>query len=71
MHLPNHPDVLFQLIKALKECGYRWVMVQEHSVQNIDGSNLRDEQKYIPNMLKAQSSNGETISILSLIKTQL
>jgi len=70
MHLPNHPDVLFQLIKALKECGYRWVMVQEHSVQNIDGSNLRDEQKYIPNMLKAQSSNGETISILSLIKTQ-
>ena len=70
MHLPNHPDVLFQLIKALKECGYRWVMVQEHSVQNIDGSNLRDEQKYIPNRLKAQSSNGETISILSLIKTQ-
>ena len=70
MHLPNHPDVLFQLIKALKECGYRWVMVQEHSVQNIDGSNLRDEQKYIPNMLKAQSSNGETISILSIIKTQ-
>ena len=70
MHLPNHPDVLFQLIKALKECGYRWVMVQEHSVQNIDGSNLRDEQKYIPNRLKAQSSNGETISIISLIKTQ-
>ncbi len=70
MHLPNQPDVLFQLIKALKECGYRWVMVQEHSVQNIDGSNLRDEQKYIPNMLKAQNSNGEIISILSLIKTQ-
>jgi len=70
MHLPNHPDVLFQLIKALKECGYRWVMVQEHTVQNIDGSILRDDQKYIPNMLKAQSSNGETISILSLIKTQ-
>ena len=70
MHLPNHPDVLFQLIKALKECGYRWVMVQEHSVQNLDGSSLRDDQKYIPNMLKAQGSNGETISILSLIKTQ-
>ena len=70
MHLPNQPDVLYQLIKALKECGYRWVMVQEHSVQNLDGSSLRDEQKYIPNMLKAQGSNGETISILSLIKTQ-
>ncbi len=70
MHLPNQPDVLFQLIKSLKECGYRWVMVQEHSVQNLDGSSLRDDQKYIPNMLKAQGSNGETISILSLIKTQ-
>ncbi len=70
MHLPNHPDVLFQLIKALKECGYRWLMVQEHSVQNLDGSSLRDEQKYIPNMLQAQGSNGDTISILSLIKTQ-
>ena len=63
-------DVLFQLIKALKECGYRWVMVQEHTVQNLDGSRLRDEQKYIPNMLKAQGTNGDTISILSLIKTQ-
>jgi hypothetical protein len=70
MHLPNHPDVLFQLIKALKECGYRWVMVQEHSVQNLDGSSLRDDQKYIPNMLKAQGSNGDTISITALIKTQ-
>ena len=70
MHLPNHPDVLFKLIKALKESGYRWVMVQEHSVENLDGSSLRDEQKYIPNMLRAKGSNGDTISILSLIKTQ-
>ena len=70
MHLPNHPDVLYKLIRALKECGYHWIMVQEHSVQNLDGSNLRDEQKYIPNMLKAQSFNGDTISILTLIKTQ-
>ena len=70
MHLPNHPDVLFKLLTALKECGYQWVMVQEHSVENQDGSSLRDEQKYIPNLLKARSSNGETISILTLIKTQ-
>ena len=70
MHLPNHPDVLFKLIKALKESGYRWIMVQEHSVENLDGSSLRDEQKYIPNMLRAKGSNGDTISILSLIKTQ-
>ena len=70
MHLPNHPDVLFKLLTALKECGYQWVMVQEHSVENLDGSSLRDDQKYIPNILKAQSSNGDTISIITLIKTQ-
>ncbi len=70
MHLPNQPDVLFKLIKAIKECGFRWLIVQEHSVQNLDGSILRDEQKYIPNCLKAQSSNGDTISIITLIKTQ-
>ncbi len=70
MHLPNHPESLYQLIKAIKECGYRWVMVQEHSVQNLDGSSLRDEQKYIPNILKAKSCNGEILSIITLIKTQ-
>ena len=70
MHLPNHPDVLYKLIKALKESGYRWVMVQEHSVENLDGSSLTDEQKYIPNMLRAKGSNGDTIYIISLIKTQ-
>ncbi len=70
MHLPNHPEILYLLIKALKECGYRWLMVQESSVENLDGSNLRHDQKYIPNMLKAQSSSGDTISILALIKTQ-
>ena len=70
MHLPNHPEVLYQLIRDLNECGYLWLMVQEHSVQNIDGSKLRDEQKYIPNRLEAKSSNGDTASILTLVKTQ-
>ncbi len=70
MHLPNHPDKLFACIKALKECGYRWVMVQEHSVERLDGSPLRQEDKYIPNRLVARNSGGETISITALIKTQ-
>jgi hypothetical protein len=70
MHLPNHPDTLYEFIKALKECGYRWLMVQEHSVENLDGSSLRQEQKYIPNCLVARNSHGETISITALIKTQ-
>ncbi|HEY9668323.1 MAG TPA: glycosyl hydrolase family 57 [Coleofasciculaceae cyanobacterium] len=70
MHLPNHPDTLYEYIKALKECGYRWLMVQEHSVENLDGSWMQQEQKYIPNRLVARNSHGETISITALIKTQ-
>ncbi|MGA7935520.1 MAG: glycosyl hydrolase family 57 [Kovacikia sp.] len=70
MHLPNHPDTLYEYIKALKECGYRWLMVQEHSVERLDGSSLTSDQKYIPNRLVARNSKGETISITALIKTQ-
>ncbi len=70
MHLPNHPDTLFQYIKALKECGYQWLLVQEHSVECFDGSPLPHDQKYIPNQLVARNSNHETISITALIKTQ-
>jgi hypothetical protein len=70
MHMPNHPDTLYQYIKALKECGYRWLLVQEHSVERPDGSGLRQEDKYVPNRLLARNSHGETISITALIKTQ-
>ncbi|NDJ16967.1 glycosyl hydrolase family 57 [Myxacorys almedinensis] len=70
MHLPNHPDTLFEYVKALKECGYRWLMVQEHSVERLDGSSLHHEQKYIPNRLVARNSNGEAIAITTLVKTQ-
>lgn len=70
MHLPNNPDTLFEYIKALKECGYRWLLVQEHSVEQLDGSSLNHDDKYVPNRLVARNSHGETISIIALIKTQ-
>ena len=70
MHLPNNPDTLYEYIKALKECGYRWLLVQEHSVTRIDGSPLHHDDKYLPNRLVARNSHGETISITALIKTQ-
>src|SRR5579883_1245571 len=70
MHLPNHPDTLFEYIKALKECGYRWLMVQEYTVERLDGSGLRHDDKYIPNLLVARNSQGQTISITAIIKTQ-
>ena len=70
MHLPNHPDTLYEYVKALKECGYRWLLVQEDSVERLDGDRLYQDDKYVPNRLVARSSRGEEISITALIKTQ-
>ncbi len=70
MHLPNHPDTLYEYIKALKDCGYQWLLVQEHSVERLDGSGLRHEDKYLPNRLVARNSHGDTVSMTALIKTQ-
>jgi hypothetical protein len=70
MHLPNHPDTLYEYIKALKDCGYRWLLVQEHSVETLEGASLPQAQKYLPNRLVARNSSGQTISITALIKTQ-
>jgi Glycosyl hydrolase family 57 len=70
MHLPNHPDSLYALIKALKECGYEWVMVQEHSVERLDGASLSHGQKYLPNRLIVRNSANQTLEITALIKTQ-
>ncbi len=68
MHLPNHPDVAYQYVKALKECGYQWVMVQEHTVETLEGHPL--EQRHLPHRLVAKNSCGEEVSIIAVIKTQ-
>ncbi|MBL6740523.1 MAG: glycosyl hydrolase family 57 [Synechococcus sp. BS301-5m-G54] len=70
MHLPNHPDTLYEFISALKDCGYRWLLVQEHSVETLSGEPLSQSQKYLPNQLTARNSSGDTVSITALIKTQ-
>lgn len=70
MHLPNHPDTLYEYVKALKQCGYRWLLVQEHSIETLEGTSLPQEQKYLPNRLIARNSHGETIAITVLVKTQ-
>jgi hypothetical protein len=68
MHLPIHPDVCFAYVRALRECGYLWLMVQEHTVENPDGSPLR--QPRLPHRLVARNSEGDTESIPVLVKTQ-
>ncbi|MBD3881281.1 glycosyl hydrolase family 57 [Phormidium tenue FACHB-886] len=68
MHLPNHPDTLYEFVKALKDCGYRWVLVQEHTIESLTGEPLG--YKHVPHQLIARNSHGETIAITALIKTQ-
>ena len=68
MALPNHPDVAYEFVRTLKDCGFRWVMVQEHSVENPDGSGIR--RPHVPHLLVARNSSGETASIIAIIKTQ-
>ncbi|HUI07502.1 MAG TPA: glycosyl hydrolase family 57 [Verrucomicrobiae bacterium] len=68
MHLPNHPDVCFEYVRALRTCGYEWLAVQEHSVEELDGHGLRE--RYLPRRLIARNSKGEETSITAVIKTQ-
>ena len=69
MALPNHPDVAYEFVRTLKDCGFRWVLVQEHSVERVeDGSGIR--QPHVPHRLVARNSKGQTASITALIKTQ-
>lgn len=69
MALPNHPDVAYEFVKTLKDCGYQWVLVQEHSVEQPE-SGWGPERKHIPHQLVCTNSKGETVSIIAIIKTQ-
>ena len=69
MALPNHPDVAYEFVKTLKECGYRWVLVQEHTVEHPeDGGSPR--RPHVPHRLVCTNSEGESASIVAIVKTQ-
>ena len=68
MHIPIHPDVCYEYVKALKECGYEWLMVQEHTIENLDGGSIRNP--HFPHKLVAKNSLGQIQEITVLIKTQ-
>jgi hypothetical protein len=69
MALPNHPDVAFEFVKTLKECGYQWVLVQEHTVERLeDGGAL--QRSHLPHRLVCANSRGETATIIAIVKTQ-
>jgi hypothetical protein len=69
MALPNHPDVFYEFVKTLKDCGYQWVLVQEHTVEHVeDGSGLKYTHR--PHRLVAKNSSGDELVITAIIKTQ-
>lgn len=68
MHLPIHPEVCHAYVKALKECGYEWLMVQEHTIENVDGSGF--DRPAVPHRLVAKNARGEVAEIAVLVKTK-
>jgi len=68
MALPNHPDVAYEFVRTLNDHGYQWVLVQEHTIEQEDGSGIN--RPHIPHRLIARNSGGETQSIIAVIKTQ-
>jgi hypothetical protein len=68
MALPNHPDNCYAFVRTLRECGYRWLLVQEHTVENLTGGTIR--QPHLPHRLIARDSLGRAASIIAIIKTQ-
>jgi hypothetical protein len=69
MALPNHPDVAYEFVKTLRDCGYTWVLVQEHSVERPETGH-GPEKKHLPHRLVCTNSEGETAEIIALVKTQ-
>ena len=68
MALPNQPDVAYEFVKTLVDCGYQWVLVQEHTIEQLDGQ--PSGQPHRPHRLVCTNSRGETATITAIIKTQ-
>ena len=69
MALPNHPDVAYEFVKTLVDCGLQWVLVQEHTVEEpANGGN--PSQPHVPHRLVCRNSHGDTAQIIAIVKTQ-
>ena len=69
MALPNHPDVAYEFVRTLRDAGYDWVLVQEHTVED-PATGRAPDRRHLPHRLVCQNSRGETASITAIIKTQ-
>jgi hypothetical protein len=69
MALPNHPEVAYEFVRTLVECGYRWVLVQEHTVEEPD-TGAPPRRPHLPHRLVCRNAAGNTVSIVAIVKTQ-
>jgi hypothetical protein len=69
MALPNHPDLAYEFVKTLRDCGYQWVLVQEHTVEQ-PANGRHPERPHLPHRLVCTNSKGETADIIAIVKTQ-
>lgn len=69
MALPNHPDIAYEYVRTLKDCGYEWLLVQEHTVERPENGH-GPEKKHLPHRLVCRNSAGREASIIAIIKTQ-
>jgi hypothetical protein len=68
MALPNHPEVAYEFERTLLDAGYRWVLVQQHTVEQPGGAPL--SRPHLPQRLVCRSAAGATASIVAIVKTQ-
>ncbi len=68
MALPNQPDVAYEFVKTLRDCGYQWVLVQEHTIEQPNGQ--APQHRHLPHRLVCTNSRGDTATITAVIKTQ-
>jgi hypothetical protein len=69
MALPNQPDTAYEFVKTLRDCGFQWVLVQEHSVEQ-PANGHSPEKKHLPHRLVCRNSRGDETGIIAIIKTQ-
>jgi hypothetical protein len=69
MALPNHPEVAYEFVRTLLDCGYRWVLVQEHTVEQPE-TGAPPRLPHVPHRLVCRSATGASASIVAIVKTQ-
>ena len=59
----------YEFVKTLRDCGYQWVLVQEHTVERPE-TGTGPERKHLPHRLVCRNSRGEEATIIAVVKTQ-